>query len=396
MLIQLIIFLTKTKIFASEINSNGKAETISIKGNTEIKCEGKESVDELLECLYDAFNIDNFADDNFDIIILEAGADREIINCLQEECKDAAKLNTISVEKLLPVIVSNKNMVKSGEEISVTFADMFYKIACDENGIIKVVKARKSEEAILISDNDFACLYRFEASGVTSVVDENKLEEAREEIAALQRKLNSYKTEMEELHNMNEDYKKEFTRLNQIIIELQSELKKAKGPTENEVFRKRLEIVKKYEKQIVVESNGCFYTRGGIPKKSLEEALEIINEPEIKKDNIIALYCGQRFDEAASILIFTSDYLYYGLGKSDCFAYESVNRIEQLTMNLSTQSMKLNAAKIILQNGTVVFLGNKVAHNNRFLGKYVPGEWGLRIDILIRLLQELGVIFEEV
>ncbi len=34
--IQLIIFITKTKIFASEINSNGKAEAISINGDTEM------------------------------------------------------------------------------------------------------------------------------------------------------------------------------------------------------------------------------------------------------------------------------------------------------------------------------------------------------------------------
>ena len=71
--IQLIIFLTKTKIFASEINSGGKAESISIKGNTEIKCEGKESIDELIVCLYDAFNIDDFTDDKFDIIIVGMG-----------------------------------------------------------------------------------------------------------------------------------------------------------------------------------------------------------------------------------------------------------------------------------------------------------------------------------
>lgn len=206
MLIQLIIFLTKTKIFACEINSNGKAESISIKGNSEIRCEGNGSIDELIECLYDAYNIDDFADDNFDIIIVEAGADREIISCLCEKCKGAAKLNIISAEKLLPVIVSNKNLVQSGEEIVVTFADLFYKIACDENCVIKVGKARKNEDAIALSENDFACLYRFTASGVTSVVDETKLDEAREEIAALQRKLRSCEMELAELREVQKEY----------------------------------------------------------------------------------------------------------------------------------------------------------------------------------------------
>lgn len=41
MMIQLIIFITKTKLCASEIKSNGKAERISIKGNTAISYESR-------------------------------------------------------------------------------------------------------------------------------------------------------------------------------------------------------------------------------------------------------------------------------------------------------------------------------------------------------------------
>ena len=98
--IQIIIFITKTKIFASEINSSGEAETVSINGNPEIKCEGKESADELIECLCDAYNIDDFADDNFDILIIESDADREVIKYLETKCSGATKFNIISMEKI--------------------------------------------------------------------------------------------------------------------------------------------------------------------------------------------------------------------------------------------------------------------------------------------------------
>ncbi len=280
MLIQLIIFLTKTKIFASEINSNGKAETISIKGNTEIKCEGKESVDELLECLYDAFNIDNFADDNFDIIILEAGADREIINCLQEKCKDAAKLNTISVEKLLPVIVSNKNLVQSGEEITVTFADLFYKIVCDENSIIKIGKARKNEDAVSLSENDFVCLYLFTASGITSVVDETKLDEARAEIAALQLKVNRYETELTELRKVQEEYTdlvSEQGKQEGKKEEAEDIFKKAEEYKEDEKFKKAFELYQKAadmgSMNAVARVGWCYLNGNGVDK-DLEKAYD--------------------------------------------------------------------------------------------------------------------------
>ena len=284
MLIQLIIFLTKTKIFASEINSNGKAESISIKGNLEIRCEGRESIDELIECLYDAYNIDDFADDNFDIVIVEAGADREIINCLGEKCKGAAKLNIISVEKLLPVIVSNKNLVQPGGEITVTFADMFYKIACDDNSIIKIGKARKNEEAISLSENDFACLYRFAASDVTSVVDETKLGEAREEIATLQQKLSSYETELEELREVQ----KQFVALQESQNKLEKEKEqadeiylKAKKWQDDGNYKKAFELYQKAadmgSMDAVAGLGWCYYNGNGV-EKDLEKALEYNSE----------------------------------------------------------------------------------------------------------------------
>ena len=284
MLIQLIIFLTKTKIFASEINSNGKAESISIKGNSEIKCEGKESIEELIECLYDAYNIDDFADDNFDIVIVEAGADREIISCLCEKCKGAAKLNIISVEKLLPVIVSNKNLVKSGEEISVTFADLFYKIACDENSVVKIGKARKNEEAARLTDNDFSCLYHFVASGVAPVVDESQLEEARKKIEMLKQQIIAYKVELADLRNVQKQYN--------ALIEEQGKQKehqeqvdeiynKAQKLYEDEKFEKAFELYQKAAEMGSMDAiaglGWCYFNGYGV-EKDLEKAYKYNSE----------------------------------------------------------------------------------------------------------------------
>ena len=204
--IQLIILLTKTKLFACEIDNNGKAETISIKGNTEIKCEGKESVDELITCLFDAFNIDNFAEENFDIVIIESDADKEIIKYLATRCDGASKFNIISMENILPFIATNKNMVKANEEIIVNFAGYFYKITCNENSIVKVGKARKSENAVELQDNDFACFYHFVADSVAITTSKNKLQEAKEEIDLLHRKLSSYEKELRELREVQKQF----------------------------------------------------------------------------------------------------------------------------------------------------------------------------------------------
>lgn len=246
--IQIIIFLMKTRLFACEVNSNGKAETISIKGNSEIKCEGKESIDELIECLYDAFNIDDFADDNFDIVIVESGPGREIIKYLDTKCAGTSKFNIISMEKVLPFIASNKNLIKAEDEVNVTFADQFYKIACNENGVVKIGKARKTEDAIALEENDFSSLYHFITNIIAVVMDESKLEEAREENATLQRKLRSYETELEELREVQ----KQFIALqkNQKKQEEEKEqadaiYQKAKKFADDELYDKAFELYQK-------------------------------------------------------------------------------------------------------------------------------------------------------
>lgn len=282
--IQLIIFLTKTKIFVSEINSNGKAETISIKGNKEIRCEGKESIEELIECLYDTFNIDDFADDNFDIVIVESGADREIIKYLDAKCARASKFNIISMERVLPFIASNKYLVKVEDEVIVTFVDMFYKIACNENGVVKIGKARKTEEAIVLEINDFSCLCHFIANTVTVVLDESKLEEAKEKIQALQRKLNRYETELEELREvqkkfvtlLEEQNKKEEEKEHADVI-----YQKAKDYEDDELYDKAFELYQKAEDMGSLDAMaglGLCYLNGYGVEKDLERALQYLSE----------------------------------------------------------------------------------------------------------------------
>lgn len=406
MLIQLIIFLTKTKIFASEINSNGKAESISIKGNSEIRCEGKVSIKELIECLYDAYNIDDLADDNFDIVIIEAGADREMVNCLQEKCKGAAKLNIISVEKLLPMIVSNKNLIKNGEEISVTFADMFYKIACDENGVVKIGKARKTEDVVALQENDFSCLYHFIANSATVIVDERILEEANgkinsfeKEIEIMNIQLRDKDVQINNTQNALTNREKEIASLKQKLSDSQKELEQIKGPSGNEVFKKRLEIIKKYENEIIIKEYGQFYTKGNIPKKKLDEALSIIDNTNIKRTDIIALYVGSVSSCFSSpptnLIIFTNEALYFdkdAFGRAGgYFAYESILRLEQLYWGLSND-VPLNEIEVTLMDKTVC-IGNS---NCKEIGHctFVGREWGLKVEIFMNMLKELSEVAE--
>ena len=189
MVIQIIIFITNNKLFACEIDNNGKTDTISIKGNSDIKCDDASDVDELLECIFDAFSIDSFADDNFDIVIPDCGGDKKLVSYLNAKCLDAAKLSIISIEKLLPLLTWNKKQLDTGEEMIVAFADSCYKVACDENHVIRCTsKARKRKENVTLEMDDFGCLYYFNVENLRDgVVDFQALQENENTIVRLER-----------------------------------------------------------------------------------------------------------------------------------------------------------------------------------------------------------------
>ena len=295
--IQLIIFLTKNKIFASEINNNGQADTISINGNSDIKCEGKESVDELIECIFEAFSIDSFGDDHFDIVIVDCGGDKKFISYLNAKCEDAVKLNVISFEKLLPLLVWNKKQLASGEEVVVAFADACYKVACDDKKVVRFTgKARKGKENVTLELDDFGCLYYFNVENLQGgVVNTTDLQEKDNVIAKLEE-------ENEKLvHALNEKEKALVASLatakkaEKKIAELDAEIAQWEKdhPKISNYVEKMIKIMESCKQETAEYTYGHFYVKGTIPKQVLNHVIEEFTMKfgvKIERNNIVALY----------------------------------------------------------------------------------------------------------
>ncbi len=296
MLIQLIIFITKNKIFAREINNDGKADAISIKGNPDIKCEGKESVDELIECIFEAFSIDSFGDDHFDIVIVDCGGDKNVIAYATEKCADADTLSLIGIEKLLPLIVWNKSQLLVGEEIVAAFDDACYKVACDDNNIVKYIgKARKGKENITLDTSDFGCLYYFNVGKMKGGVVDTKalqekddiIEKLLEEKDTLAEALSSKEKSLATLQKQIRDAKEQISALNAEKAQWEKDHPKASSLVEQMV-----RIVEKC-KNSVDDLGGDLYIKGSIPKKKLDSAIELFKQGlkiKINKDSVVALY----------------------------------------------------------------------------------------------------------
>lgn len=318
--ILLIIFVTKNKIFASEINNDGQADSISINGNPDIKCEGKESVDELIGCLFDAFSIDSFADDNFDIVIVDCGGDKKIISSLNSKCSDAAKLSIISIEKLLPLIVWNKTQLQAGEDIVAAFDDTCYKVACDDNNIVKYIgKARKGKENITLDTSDFGCLYYLNAEKMKGGVVDTKalqekdfvIEKLLEERDNLAEALSSKEKLLVTLEKQIQDAKEEISALNAEKAQWEKD-----HPKSSNLVEQMVRIVEKC-KNSVDDLGGDLYIKGSIPKKKLDSAIDLFKQKlniKINKDSVVALYFIHNNRWQFKNLLITEEFFCYDLG----------------------------------------------------------------------------------
>ncbi|MBO5589909.1 MAG: hypothetical protein J5923_01520 [Acidaminococcaceae bacterium] len=317
--IQLIIFLTKNKIFACEINNNGQADAISINGNSEIKCEGKESVDEMMDCLYDAFSIDGFGDEHFDIVIVDCGGDKTVVTYASERCMGADKLSIIGVEKLLPLIVWNKTQLQAGEEIVAAFDDACYKVACDDNNIVKYIgKARKGKENISLDISDFGCLYYFDVGKMKGGVVDTKalqekddvIEKLQEENDKLMRTLNEKENALTVALTTTKDAEQKIAELNAEKVQWEKD-----HPKPSNLVEQMVKIVEKCKNE-AKELGGDLYIRGSIPKKKLVSTIDFYSNSfdiNIDANSVVALYYNYAGDSTYNFnsLLITSDFFCY-------------------------------------------------------------------------------------
>ena len=319
MIIQIIIFITINKLFACEIDNDGKADGISIKGNPDIKCDDATDVDELLECLFDAFSIDSFADENFDIVIVDCGGDKKIISYLNAKCSDAAKLSIISIEKLLPVIVWNKKQLASGEEIIVAFSDACYKVSCDEKKVVRFTgKARKGKENITLELDDFGCLYYFnvenmqgDAVNTTDLHEkDNVIAKLEEENDKLVHELNEKGSALTVALTTAKDAEQKIAELNEKIRQWEKEHPKPSSRMEQLV--KIVEECKRNAKEL----GGDLYIRGSIPKQKLDSAIAFYSKSfkiNINHNSVVALFNNYNGDDTFifNSLLITSEFFCY-------------------------------------------------------------------------------------
>lgn len=320
--VQIIIFLTKNKIFACEIGNNGQTDDISINGKPEAQLEGKENIDVLVEGIYDAFGVDHFSDDHFDIVIVDCGSDKNLVLYAAENCLDANKLSIISLEKILPLIVCNKMQVQAGQEIVVAFAESCYKVVCDESNVIKCVgKARKGKQNITLAMDDFSCLYYFKLGKTQGCAKdaedllkkEAAIEKLRKEKEEITDSLKEKETMLTALQKRMQETEEEINRFTEEKNKWEQE-----QPRQTDYAEQMIKVLEECQAD-TDDLGGELYIRGAIPKKKLNATIKNFSEKlahseydfELNGDCVLAVYYNHHADKKLNSLLFTEEFFCY-------------------------------------------------------------------------------------
>ena len=271
-----------------------------------------------MEFIFDAFSIDGFGDEHFDIVIVDCGGDKNVIAYASEKCMGADKLSIIGVEKLLPLIVWNKTQLQAGEEVVAAFDEACYKVACDEKNVMKYIgKARKGKENISLDTSDFGCLYYFDVGKMKGGVDDTKalqekdaeiekLAEEKDNLAeTLSTKEESLTTLQKQLHEAKEKIS--------ALIEEKAQWEKD-HPKPSNLVEQMVKVVEEC-KNSVDDLYGDLYIKGNMPKRKLESTIELFlkkfDNIKFDRNEIVALYLPHgdgRTDKPFNTLMICEEY----------------------------------------------------------------------------------------
>ena len=137
---KIIIFLTQNKIFGRIVHDSDTADDIIIHGRSCTSCKTQADVDKFIKRLLKCFVVPSFKDDDFDIIILDCYANKELLRYLADKCNGSIILNIINIEKIMPLVVLNKQRFQSTGVIIAEFEGESFFITRNQHGDISVLR----------------------------------------------------------------------------------------------------------------------------------------------------------------------------------------------------------------------------------------------------------------
>ena len=193
---EILIFITANKIQAIEVSSYGDVKNICFQGNKELNYNGIEGIEAFYASLTDTYNVDDIAELDTNVYIVDCGADKEIKWAVADKFKQCNVLDVISINKLLPIVLIRNNMVKAGEKAVVSFMGEVYAYICDNDMKFEELSTRGKKPQKELQAEDFAFWVMMDANGCGTDSGNN------DELIRLQVELFEYKDRVERLSDI--------------------------------------------------------------------------------------------------------------------------------------------------------------------------------------------------
>lgn len=161
---QLLIFMTNKLLKAVEVVSKDQYELINIDGNEMLEYHGEKGIRKFCDSLKEYYSIDEFSDLEMEISLIYNEVSNQVILELVKQLERTERVNTVGLEKLIPIILTNRKLIKRNTDVYAEFMETYSKISVNEQMEILTVKSTPVESAIKLTEQDFGFLVHFTAS----------------------------------------------------------------------------------------------------------------------------------------------------------------------------------------------------------------------------------------
>ena len=218
---RILALITDKTAMALSLDSKGNTKPVSINGNPCMYYETAEDMDKFVEFIKDEYSINDFADDDFALMIVNCGSDAAVAERMHELTLKAGNNSLIRAEYALPFIAASKRKIKKNDDFTVSVLEAMYTICIDENGHAECSRSdSEAVNALNLEPADFTILF----SADTSVFGRNEeiLKQKDLELNELKEKYENRITELQTEHELEREELRKKAIAGDIVIFVKS------------------------------------------------------------------------------------------------------------------------------------------------------------------------------
>lgn len=218
---RILALITDTTAMALSLDLKGNTKPVSINGNPCMYYETAEDMDKFVDFIKDEYSINDFADDDFAIIVIDCGKAGTAAKRLHALTLKAKGSSLIEADYALPFIAASKRKIKRGDDFTVSVLEAMYTICIDENGHAECSRSdSEAANALNLEPADFTVLF----SADTSIFGRNEeiLKQKDLELNELKEKYENRITELQTEHELEREELRKKAIAGDIVIFVKS------------------------------------------------------------------------------------------------------------------------------------------------------------------------------